>query len=242
MSLFEGAIVVWSVSLDGEGAPEWLSSAERSRADAAINPANRRRWMRGRAALRHILGGYLEMDPAALVFISEVHGKPRLEVGPKFNLSHCDDVMLVAVSAGAEVGIDVEQCGRLDADWRSVTRRVFSSTELEELETIPKSQQPAAALRGWVRKEAYAKARGVGLAYGFSSFTVKLDKSERALSEGFLVCDDNDRDAVANWRLQDLDAPQGFIASLAFAGSSASISYRSHAALRLGQGFEPVDI
>jgi 4'-phosphopantetheinyl transferase len=128
------------------------------------------------------------------------------------------------VSAAGEVGVDLETCGRLDSDWWSIAEFAFSTDERRELASLPLAEQSSAALRTWVRKEAYAKARGVGFAYGFRSFTVRRAGS---------VEDMRDRDAAAAWRVLDLAAPHGFVAGLAHAGREAMIRRCSYAELKL---------
>jgi 4'-phosphopantetheinyl transferase len=220
-----GEIAVWTAALDGEGAADWLAPQERARADRAVDPEERRRRIRARSVLRHILGACVGAPPGALEFVTGLHGKPSLVNGPQFNLSHSGDVMMLAVCADDPVGLDIDRCGRLDSDWSAVTARTFSEGERAQLQRMPEAERPDAALRGWVRKEAYAKARGAGFAYGFTSFTVRLD----AGGEGaLLIADDTDAEAVAAWRLQDVIAPPGFAASLAHAGEARAVHYRDY--------------
>jgi 4'-phosphopantetheinyl transferase len=225
MRLAAGEIAVWTAALDGEGGGDWLAPQERARADRAIDPQERRRRIRARSVLRHILGAYVGAPPGALEFVTGLHGKPSLTTGPHFNLSHSGDVMMLAICANAPVGLDVDRRGRLDADWRAVAARTFSEDERAQLLRMPEAERPDVALRGWVRKEAYAKARGAGFAYGFTSFTVRLG----AGGEGaLLVADDKDAGAVAAWSLQDLAPPPGFAASLAYAGSARVVRHREY--------------
>ncbi len=220
-----GEIVVWTAALDGEGVRDWLAPQERARADLAIDPQERRRRICARSVLRHILAAYVGAPPGELAFVTEFHGKPRLVNGPQFNLSHSGDIMMLAICADDPVGLDVDRAGRLDSDWSAVTNRTFSEGERAQLLLMPEAERPDAALRGWVRKEAYAKARGAGFAYGFTSFTVRLDAGG---DDALLVADDKDGGAVAAWRLRDLVSPPGFAASLAHAGSARAIHYRDY--------------
>jgi 4'-phosphopantetheinyl transferase len=225
MRLGTGEIAVWTAALDGEGALDWLAPQERARADLAIDPQERRRRICARSVLRHILGAYVGAPPGELEFVTDLYGKPRLINGPQFNLSHSGDVMMLAVSAAGPVGLDIDRCGRLDADWREVTDRIFSKGERAQLLQMPEEGRPSAALRGWVRKEAYAKARGAGFAYGFASFTVRLDAG---VDGALLVADDKDARAVAAWSLQDLVPPPGFAASLAHEGVAPILDCRAY--------------
>jgi len=224
MRLEPGEIALWTAALDGEGARDCLAPQERARADQAVDPQERRRRICARSVLRHILGAHVGAPPGALEFVTELHGKPRLVNGPQFNLSHSGDIMMLAVCADGAVGLDLDRRGRLDSDWSAVTTRTFSEGERAQLQRMPEAQRPDAALRGWVRKEAYAKARGAGFAYGFTAFTVSLEPDVGA---SCLIADDKDAEAAAAWRLCDIDAPGGFAASLAHEGTDRVLSYRS---------------
>ena len=224
-----GEIAIWYVPLHGEGELVWLTASERAFADAALDRQIRRRRICARTELRRILGAYIGASPAAVPLEADPGGKPRVSGGPPFNLSHSGEVMLLAVSAAGEVGVDLEACGRLDADWWSIAERAFSTEERRRLLSLPSAEQSSAALQTWVRKEAYAKARGAGFAYGFRSFTVRKASS---VCEPILVEDTRDRDAAAAWRLVDLAAPHGFVACLAHVGREAMIRRCSYAELR----------
>jgi 4'-phosphopantetheinyl transferase len=226
MRLGPHEIAVWTVGLDAPDAPDCLTAEELALANRAVDPVHRRRRVRARSALRRILAAYVGAAPAALNFVTAAHGKPHLEGGPPFNLSHSGDTMLLAVATRGTVGVDIEDFGRLDGDWRAVTQRVFSDAERAQLERMAPQDRPGAALRGWVRKEAYTKARGAGFAYGFTAFTVTLDAdpSDRSM----LLEDAGDPAAPAGWRLRDLVAPPGFAASLAHAGSALPVRYRDY--------------
>jgi 4'-phosphopantetheinyl transferase len=176
--------------------------------------------------VRRLLGAYVGLEPGRLAFETGAHGKPRLAAGPEFNLSHSGATMLLAVSGAGALGVDIERRGRLDIDWPEVTRRVFSDAERAQLDRMADAERAAAALRGWVRKEAYAKARGAGFAYDFCAFTVDL---EPAASGSLLRADSQDERACAEWLLVDLDSGPGLAASLAYSGQQASILYRSEA-------------
>jgi phosphopantetheinyl transferase len=114
------AIDVWSIDLTAvaEGVENLLSADERSRAARILPEPNRTLWARSRGVLRALLGRYLACDPRELRFALGPHGKPALDrEGEKiddgedlrFNLSHSGGLALVAVTAGLEVGIDIER-------------------------------------------------------------------------------------------------------------------------------------
>jgi 4'-phosphopantetheinyl transferase len=140
-----GTVDVWRIDLDTapDGVRDPLCAQERTRATRIVREPARTRWARSRGLLRTVLGSYLEHGPGKLRFEVGAHGKPALHgdvdraSGLRFNLSHSDRLMLVAVSTGREVGVDVE-----------LVRKRYS----EEL------------LRAWTMREAAVKCLGTGLA------------------------------------------------------------------------------
>lgn len=146
-----------------------LDGDERARAARFVSVVHRDRYVVQHAVMRAILARYVAGE---LVFARGEHGKPRLVGGAvTFNLSHCDDVALLAVSrAGIEVGCDVE---RLDARVvpAELARRVLAPREAGML------ARPA-FFRIWCRKEACLKATGVGLVDDLPSIDVCDDAVE----------------------------------------------------------------
>jgi 4'-phosphopantetheinyl transferase len=143
----EGVIHLWRADLEAveDGLVEDLLCAdELARAAQILRPRERVLWARSRGVLRSLLGRYLDRDPRALDFVLGPHGKLALAPeGPapatslRFNLSHSGPLALYAVTAGREIGIDIEH-----------TRARYT----------------AAFLRAWVAREAAVKCRGAGLA------------------------------------------------------------------------------
>ncbi|MGA2569835.1 MAG: 4'-phosphopantetheinyl transferase superfamily protein [Terracidiphilus sp.] len=70
--------------------------------------------------------------------------------------------MACLVSDGIEVGIDLEPHGRAEAI-AEIAVRVFSPAELAQYEALTGVEKLERALSLWTLKEAYAKARGLGL-------------------------------------------------------------------------------
>jgi 4'-phosphopantetheinyl transferase len=146
--LHQCLVDVWRIDLDAlpDGVGESLDGAERARAARIVDERRRALWIRSRGALRTLLGRHLGRCPHHLRFGLGVHGKPALVDGAgrpqqlRFNLSHSGSLMLLAVSAKREVGVDVEL-------------------------TCPRHERYTVdLLREWTRREATAKCRGTGLA------------------------------------------------------------------------------
>jgi 4'-phosphopantetheinyl transferase len=170
-----GEVHLWRIDLqtgDAEADRALLSPAEQARADRFLDPEGRRRHVRGRAVLRRLLGQCLGTDPRALALSEGAHGKPFLGGGDDlhFNLSHSGETALVALAAGMEIGVDLEEGTRKVGAAGGVAARWFTPEEQAAWEAEARS--PAAFLRLWTRKEAVMKAHGGGLAAGMDRFSV----------------------------------------------------------------------
>lgn len=91
-------------------------------------------------------------------------GKPRVNhpADLRFNLSHSDGLVLVAVTRGHDVGVDIERLGQC-TDLAAFCRRTLDTDEQAELDRLPEPERPTAALRVWTAKQAVLKATGDGL-------------------------------------------------------------------------------
>ena len=161
-----GEVHVWRVglALDAEQPVAWLDDVERGRAAAFAFPADRRRWVGARRALRALLAAYEEREPEALAFTIAPGGKPRLAGGGlPFSLSHAGPWALVAVTAGPPVGVDVEPVRALP-DLQAMAGRTLGPGERAAWQALDPTDRLAAFYRAWTRKEALLKAHGGGLA------------------------------------------------------------------------------
>ncbi len=105
--------------------------------------------------------------------------QPRL----RFNISHTRGLVACLVTTRVDCGVDVETRRRL-ADVDVIARRVLSPPELADLMDLPDDLRPARFVRYWTLKEAYAKARGLGLALPFEQITFRLGADGIELDAG----------------------------------------------------------
>lgn len=192
---------------------ELLAPEEQARAARFRFEEHRRQFIASRGTLREILAPYLGLEPARIAFVYNPHGKPSVSGSDvRFSVSHSSGWGLQAVTRGGEVGIDIE---RIDPDFArdEIPERYFSPREVAQLRGLPPDQQPAAFFRCWTRKEAYIKARGLGLALALDSFDVTLGPDEPPVLS-----------RADGWSVQDLDAPPGFAAAIVAEGSVFSVA------------------
>lgn len=93
------------------------------------------------------------------------YGKPDfVEGGLFFSISHAGTQVAVALS-DTPCGIDIEPCDRpLPAVRIARLGAVLTPREKEALFSLPEGERPRAFLERWVKKEAYTKRTGRGLA------------------------------------------------------------------------------
>ncbi|MDQ2921579.1 MAG: 4'-phosphopantetheinyl transferase superfamily protein [Acidobacteriota bacterium] len=213
---------VWRVSLDESQAPKFealLDDDERMRAARFRFQEHRNRFIVARGALRTILGSYLQTEPAELQFSYGRYGKPALTGGfaanaISFNLSHSGKFMLMAVSRGRELGIDLEWINQEFAT-SEVAERFFSHREILSLRGQPEYLQTEAFFNCWTRKEAYIKARGEGLTLPLDQFDVSLEPSGASLLDNR-----TEPGEVSRWSLQELHPAPAYCAAVAVEGFS----------------------
>jgi 4'-phosphopantetheinyl transferase len=230
LTLAENQIDIWRIHLAGHNGGVQhcrllLSPDEIQRADRFYLETHRRRFTASRSAMRQILGCYGGLAPEKLTFSYGPRGKPELsgkleQSGIRFNLSHSNDVALLAVAQGLTLGVDIEFINSEFAV-EEVAERFFSPSEVRRLQAVPPCEKPDAFFACWTRKEAYIKALGGGL-------SVPLDSFEVAFGSGIptaLLQVSDDPGELMRWSLYDIDAVEGYRAALAVEGKGHQLRY-----------------
>ncbi len=225
--LLRGEVHVWEGALDLssellERLAATLSPSEHDRANRFREAEHRRRFVAGRAMQRDVLARYAGVAPELLAFAAGPAGKPSLEHHPgdvRFNASNAGGLAVVAVTAGLEVGIDIEPL-RPIPDALEIARRFFSPAEIEALTATPVRERDAAFLTAWTRKEAYIKALGGGLGVGLHSFTVSIGAGPARLLDDGLGPAASDR-----WSLMTLTCAAGWTGALVVEGAVETVRY-----------------
>lgn len=142
-------------------------------------PDHRHTYLVSHLLLRTTLSRYSALLPNTWRFISNDHGKPRIDpgAGPAelcFSLSHTKGLCAVAVTKKGEIGVDVEQADR-PVRAGELGRRFFSPEENAALKKLPASRLREQFLLYWTLKEAYIKALGKGLSHPLDSFSLHLE-------------------------------------------------------------------
>lgn len=173
---------VWKVDLSGSQNSQdvaALTEGERAKINRLKHSKHRLRAVAMRVQLRHLLGVYLCVNPAEIVFQKAEFGKPFVPNVPiSFSVSHSGSIALVAISLNNVVGIDVERWRELD-NLSALVRRNFSSAEKTQWEEIADDQREAVFFNIWSCKEAFIKATGRGLGMGVSSCSFDLNRPHK---------------------------------------------------------------
>ncbi len=165
-----GQVHLWRASLiPTEELRATLSPSENVRAERFHFTRDRARFMAARGLLRTILAAYLDAAPQELNLTANEHGKPELADAAsalRFNLSHSDDLMLLAVTHGRDIGVDLEFM-RHDMPFETLADHYFEPEDAWDLRHMPAADRAWKFYDVWTCTEARLKAHGVGLAHGF---------------------------------------------------------------------------
>lgn len=185
-----------------------LDEQERARAARFKFERHCREYIATHALTRVALSHAHVSPPNAWRFFCNKWGKPfpDPDCGVRFNQSNSLElaVCLIALpgpsAAAAEVGVDVESSARA-AEIVPLAPRVFSAAERAQLDALPAEERPDRALSLWTLKEAYIKARGMGLSLPLDKISFLFDGPETVRFEVAPEIDDD----PGRWRFCRFD-------------------------------------
>jgi len=184
-----------------------LPEEELARCERFRRPDARARALASRVALRAVLGSCLGLDPREVPLL-EGRGKPHLAGGLEgeldFSLSDSGGLVLLAVGRKVRVGADVEKL-RPAPFLDVVVERFFGEQERDELSGLRGAERRRAYFRLWTRREAAAKALGLGILEHFRRFpcwSAELQEAEA-------------------WRITDLRPAPGYAGAVCREGQGA---------------------
>jgi 4'-phosphopantetheinyl transferase len=188
-----------------------LSPDERQRAARYRYEPGRNRFIVGRARLRQVLASRLGMPAAEIRFHYGSKGKPRLAAASalRFNLSHSEDVMLVATCHGQDIGVDVERILPLP-ELDQLAHHICHSRELTRLSLCEHDARRALFYRLWTCKEAWLKAQGLGLSESLRDVDMSLVPDSASTPDGPWI-----RGPSSAGSLLELVPKPGYVAAVA---------------------------
>lgn len=178
-----------------------LDASERERHARFVFAQHRHEYLVTRGLARGVLARYLERSPGALSFRRTEYGRPVLDDAGdlRFNLTNCVDFVACAVVRGREIGIDAEPLARGD-DVLGVAEVVFTPFERKRLSELPLPACRRRAVELWTQKEAYMKARGLGMSLPADRFEVECSDGARPALRFLPPIDD----VPGRWALETL--------------------------------------
>lgn len=191
-----------------------LCDEERERYRRFLFPADRHRFLVSHALVRRVLSRYLDLAPADWTFHNGPHGRPEISnpglPALRFNLTHTDGLAACIVTLGNECGIDAE---RVTARHNpvGVAQRMFSAPEAGQVQRLDGREQLECFFRGWTLREAYVKARGIGISFPTRKLHFVIDERENIQVRFADGIDDTGR----RWQFQLLYPTPQHIAALA---------------------------
>jgi 4'-phosphopantetheinyl transferase len=228
-------VEVWHDTIDrwrtGEArirAERWLTDAERGRYARFLHDDDRLMFLVGRVMARALVGKALGREPTAWRWREGPHGRPEIDepgVCCHFNVAHSAGLVVCAIADGHDVGVDVEDLTRRPVS-SGFARRYLSPAEVDDVESQPIDTQQARLLTYWTLKEAYLKARGLGVSVALSDIEFTLTPDGPRI--GFL---DSLAGTPTNWQFHleqptprhlmavASNGPRAFTTGLAFAGA-----------------------
>lgn len=173
---------------------------------------HRHEYLMTRVLVRTALSHYHLLAPAEWRFELNRYGKPFIvpDCGLRFNLSNSPGLVVCLISRGSEVGVDAEPCSRASAI-AELGCDLFSSLELTQLHALQGAERVDRALSLWTLKEAYIKARGVGLSLPLNQVSLLFGGPEGIRLE----LDSCLEDKAERWRFCLLDHADHRIAVMA---------------------------
>lgn len=199
-----------------------LSTEERHRAARFIAPGAAGRYIAARAGMRRHLARYLGVRAREVRIKEAAGGKPYLPDAPQlhFSLSHSGPWALLACSDTHAVGVDLEALVDARRITASLQHLSLCPNERAQLAHLPAAQHSARFTRWWTAKESVMKLCGLGLQLPPTAIEIVTEDDETL----YVNMASAWRSSIpAQTTLHTLDAPEGYVATLAVAHSGCGV-------------------
>ncbi|MDG4865936.1 4'-phosphopantetheinyl transferase superfamily protein, partial [Streptomyces sp. T-3] len=201
-------------------AAHWLDEHEQEIAGRFLFERDRRQYLVSHALVRRVLALESGVPEAEAVIWRSSRGRPFLQRpaaglprGGKeldFNLSHSNGHNFLGVVRNHRIGVDVERLDRGDQGFETIVE-TFADEEREWVAQAAQGRpRDRRALRLWTLKEAYSKARGLGLGLPFDTFAFTL-----AEDRGVVGFRPPQGDRAERWRFVELEPVPDVLAAVA---------------------------
>jgi len=143
-----------------------LPQVERDRFHRYRHQLAAHQFLVGRLLIRRWLESLTGTPATAWQLAEGERGRPEIAAPPSpwsFNLAHSGNLVACVLSLVPGVGVDLEDLNRRPLT-RDLARRFCAPAEVADIERQPETGQTRRFLTYWTLKEAYLKARGLGIA------------------------------------------------------------------------------
>jgi len=222
LDLTEGTVHLWMVDLSGNTSEDllrhyfqYLSPDENARCGRFLLMNDRVRYLVTRTLVRIALSRYASISPKSWIFSADTFGKPYI-ANPdasasslRFNVSHTDNLIALGVTSEIAVGVDVENRRTRRAPIE-VSERYFAVNELQDLNALPLEHQQDRFFDYWTLKEAYLKARGLGLTIPLDAFSFSFPTADKILFD----VDRRLGDQAGHWHFWQFNPSPDYVAAI----------------------------
>lgn len=214
-----------------------LSDEERENASRFLHDRHRRESIAAHALVRNALAHNHPLPPEAWRFQVNEFGKPAAEpaCGVQFNLTTCERLVACLIAHGTEVGVDAEPTAR-SKEIAALEEAVFSPAERMQLKALSGEARQERALSLWVLKEAYTKARGMGLTLPLPSLSFLFGGEEGIRLEADLAVDED----PSRWRFCLVDYAGHRLAAVAAANHAKTAGASGEFHLQVMEARPPI--
>lgn len=155
--------------------------------------------------VRITLSRHENVEPQAWRFRTNSYGRPEI-VEPRsrqrFSLSHGHGLAACAVVLDRDIGLDLECISKYPPV--EVAERFFSEQERLNLQSASVDERGRLFLEYWTLKEAYLKARGLGLSFPLNQFSMHAGADGRwRMASGPPLYQDPERWRFWSWCVAD---------------------------------------
>jgi len=197
-----------------------LSKKEKQRADKFHFEKDRHVFAITRAILRLMFSQLLKIKPSEIKLKKNDYGKPYLDGSHNsnifFNVSHSKNYAIIGINLDSEIGVDIEFVNeKFITD--EIAKNYFSKYEIDKYFSLSEHKKVKSFFNLWTRKEAYIKAKGMGLSIPLNSFDISLDETSP------IIIKIGNKINISDWHINNLSINNDYCASLIYSGQPKKI-------------------
>ncbi len=192
-----------------------LSATEREQETRFYFGRDSLRYLITRALVRIVLSRYVSIPPSEWIFSANAYGRPEIvntqgrDACLSFNISHSHGLIVLGVTKQRALGVDVENF-RVRRAPIEIADHYFTPKEVAALAAAPLREQQYRFFEYWTFKEAYIKARGMGLSLPLDKFWFQYSDD----GEVEITIDPELADDAARWQFCQFQPAAGYLVAV----------------------------